>query len=65
MDVYAETPDQWRIEAIAGNQNQQKTVASTTSFYQDFYGGPTSQGVNPALYPMVPDLEWDSRVTIG
>ena len=65
VDVYAETPDQWRIEAIAGNQNQQKTVASTTSFYQDFYGGPTSQGVNPALYPMVPDLEWDSRVTIG
>ena len=65
VDVYAETPDQWRIEAIAGNQNQQKTVASTTSFYQDSYGGPTSQAVNPALYPMVPDLEWDSRVTIG
>ena len=65
VDVYAETPDQWRIDAVAGNQNQQKTVASTTSFYQDSYGGPTSQGVNPALYPMVPDLEWDSRVTIG
>jgi hypothetical protein len=65
VDVYAETPDQWRIDAVAGNQNQQKTVTSTTSFYQDFYGGPTSQGVNPALYPMVPDLEWDSRVTIG
>ncbi|MDP7518906.1 MAG: hypothetical protein QF438_02005, partial [Phycisphaerales bacterium] len=65
VDVYAETPDQWRIDAVAGNQNQQKTVTSTTSFYQDSYGGPTSQGVNPALYPMVPDLEWDSRVTIG
>jgi hypothetical protein len=65
VDVYVETPDQWRVDAVAGNSSQQKTVASTTSFYQDSYGGPTSQGVNPAFYPLAPDLRWDSRVTIG
>jgi hypothetical protein len=42
-----------------------KIVASTTSFYQNAAGGPTSQSIDPALYPKVPDLEWDSRVTIG
>ncbi|MCH2140345.1 MAG: hypothetical protein MK100_04845 [Phycisphaerales bacterium] len=65
VDVYAETPAGWRIDAVAGNANQQKTVASTTSFYQDGYGGPTSQDVNPDFYPLAPELEWDSRVTIG
>jgi len=65
VDVYAEIPDGWRIDAVAGNSNQQKTVASTTAFYQDGYGGPTSQGVNPDFYALAPDLEWDSRVTIG
>lgn len=65
VDVYVETPDQWRVDAVAGNQIQQKTMASTTSFYQDTYGGPTSMDVNPAFYPLAPDLQWDSRVTIG
>ncbi len=65
VDIYAEIPEGWRIDAVAGNSLQQKTVATTTSFYQDPYGGPTSQDINPSLYPLVPDLPWDSRVTIG
>jgi hypothetical protein len=65
VDVYAELPTGWRLDAVAGNSLQQKTVASSTSFYQDGYGGPTSQEVNPDFYPLAPDLEWDSRVTIG
>ncbi len=65
VDVYVEVPANWRVDAVAGNQDQQKTVASTTSFYQDPYGGPTSMGINPDFYPLAPDLEWDSRVTIG
>lgn len=65
VDVYVEVPVDWRVDAVAGNQAQQKTVASSTTFYQDPYGGPTSQQVNPDFYPMAPDLEWDSRVTIG
>jgi hypothetical protein len=65
VDIFVETPADWRIDAVAGNSNQQKTVASTTSFYQDSYGGPTSSEVNPDFYALAPDLEWDSRVTIG
>jgi hypothetical protein len=65
IDVYAQMPAGWRLDAVAGNSDQQKTVACSTSFYQDAYGGPTSIDVNSAFYPTVPDLEWDSRVTIG
>ena len=65
IDVFAQMPAGWRLDAVAGNSDQQKTVACSTSFYQDGYGGPTSLDVNPAFYEMIPDLEWDSRVTIG
>ena len=65
VDVFAQMPLGWRLDAVAGNQDQQKTVACSTSFYQDGFGGPTSIDVNPAFYEMAPDLEWDSRVTIG
>jgi hypothetical protein len=65
VDVYVEVPANFRIDAVAGNPDQQKTVATTTTFYQDQLGGATSQHINPAFFPMAPDLEWDSRVTIG
>jgi hypothetical protein len=65
VDVFAELPEDWRLDAVAGNSLQQKTVASTTSFFQSAFGGPTSVEVNPDFYPMAADLEWDSRVTIG
>ncbi len=65
VDVYAQIPESWRLDAVAGNSLQQKTIATTTSFYQDVYGGPTSAQVNPDFYPLAPDLRWDSRVTIG
>ncbi len=65
VDIYAQIPGDWRLDAVAGNLLQQKTIATTTSFYQDTYGGPTSAQVNPDFYPLAPDLRWDSRVTIG
>ena len=65
VDVYLELPFDWRLDAVAGNSEQHKTVASTTMFYQDALGGATSQQINPAFFPMAPDLEWDSRITIG
>ena len=65
IDVFAELPAGWRLDAVAGNSAQQKTIACSTSFYQDGYGGPTSLDVNPEFYELAPDLEWDSRVTIG
>ncbi|MDP7071246.1 MAG: hypothetical protein QF561_07885, partial [Phycisphaerales bacterium] len=65
IDVFADMPAGWRLDAVAGNSAQQKTIACSTSFYQDGYGGPTSLDVNPEFYELAPDLEWDSRVTIG
>ena len=65
VDVYAHLSDGCRLDAVAGDANQQKMVSTTSSFYQNPYGGPTSQDVNPLLFPTFPDLEYDSFVTIG
>ena len=65
IDIFAMVGAGERLDAVAGNSTQLKTVYSTEGFYQNSYGGPTSQSVNPAFYPLVPDLQWDSRVTIG
>ncbi len=65
VDIFVDLPAGWRLDAVAGNEAQQKTLTSSTSFYQDGYGGPTSLGVNPEFYELAPDLEWDSRVGIG
>jgi hypothetical protein len=36
------------------------------SFYQHTaFGGPTSQSINSAFFPLAPSLEWDSYVSIG
>ena len=65
VDVFAVMGETERLDAVAGNANQQKTIESTGGFWQSSVGGPTSQDVNPAFYPLEPTLEWDSRVTIG
>ena len=65
VDVYAHLSDGCRLDAVAGDANQQKMISTTSSFYQNPYGGPTSQDVNPLLFPTFPDLEFDSFVTIG
>jgi hypothetical protein len=65
VDVYAAVPEGMRVDAVAGNNLQQKMITSTHGFYQHSNGGPTSVDINPYFYEFVPDLEWDSRVTIG
>jgi len=65
VDFYALLGNGERLDAVAGNANQQKTVSSSQGFWQSGYGGPTSVEVNPAFYPLAPELRWDSRVTIG
>ena len=56
-----------RIESVFGNSQSPLTIKprSGRSFYQNPYGGPTSQYINPAFLPLIPSLEWDSFVTIG
>ncbi len=65
IDIYAMMGAGERLDAVAGNSIQQKVVSSSHGFYQNGYGGGTSQDVNPAFYPLAPDLVYDSRVTIG
>ena len=65
VDVYAAVAQGSRVDAVAGNNAQQKLISSSAGFYQDANGGPTSVEINPNFYSFVPDLEWDSRVTIG
>ena len=65
VDVYAILDDGCRLDAVAGDVNQQKMITTTTSFYQNPYGGPTSTSINPLLFGTFPDLEFDSFVTIG
>ncbi|MBG79247.1 MAG: hypothetical protein CMJ39_00880 [Phycisphaerae bacterium] len=63
--VYIVLDEGSRVDAVAGNALQNKLLTASSGFYQDPAGGPTSQSINPSFYDFVPDLEWDSRVTIG
>ena len=54
-----------QLISVFGTAASPLSVASSTSFYQDANGGPTSGGSNPLLFPGFPNLEWDSFVTIG
>ena len=65
IDIFAHMGAGERIDAVAGTQTQLKTIYSDQGFWQSAYGGPTSTNINPAFYDIVPDLRYDSRVTIG
>jgi MYXO-CTERM domain-containing protein len=65
--VYAELDAGNRLDAVYGNSatNMSMTYHDGASAYQNSLGGPTSQSINPAFFPLAPSLEWDSYVTIG
>ncbi len=65
IDMYVITGEGGRLDAVAGTGAMTKMLASSGDFYQNFIGGAESTSVNPNLYSQFPDLEWDSRVTIG
>ena len=65
VDVFAAIDQGSRVDAVFGNASQQKVISSSSGFYQDANGGPASVDINPGFYQFVPDLEWDSRITIG
>ena len=64
-DLFVVVGQGGRLDAVAGTGELTKMLSTSGDFYQNGYGGPTSADVNPAFYPIEPDLEWDSRVTIG
>ena len=65
VDVFTVLNQGERLDAVAGDVQQPKMVSTSTSFYQNTFGGPTSQSINPALFDTFPDLRYDSFVTIG
>ena len=54
-----------RLDAVAGNQEQDLRLTSTGSFYQNSFGGAYSTDINAAFFSIAPSLEFDSFVTIG
>jgi hypothetical protein len=64
-DLWVVVGEGARIDVMAGTSSQSKVLSSNGTFYQDVFGGPTSTSINPAFFPTIPDLQWDSRVTIG
>ncbi len=65
VDLYVTAPENWRVDAVAGNSANEKTLTASEGFYQNSNGGPLSTDVNPSFYEFDSNLEWDSRVTIG
>jgi hypothetical protein len=65
--VYAELDSGNRLDAVYGNQeyNMRLEYLDGAIAYQNALGGPTSQAINSAFFPVMPDLEWDSYFTIG
>lgn len=65
VDLFVIVGEGGRVDAVAGTNDQTKMLTCSGDFYQNTFGGPTSMEINPAFYGIEPDLEWDSRVTIG
>ncbi|MDP7008769.1 MAG: hypothetical protein QGI78_04270 [Phycisphaerales bacterium] len=54
-----------RLDAVFGNADNVLTIDSDGGFFQSDFGDAVSTGINPAFYPLAPDLVYDSWVTIG
>ena len=64
--LYAEFSDATdQLNAVFGDTQSDLYIRSTNGFYQNAFGGPTSQNINPAFFDIFPSLEYDSWVTIG
>ncbi len=54
-----------QLNAVFGDTQSDLYIRSTDGFYQNPFGGPTNQNINPAFFPVFPSLYYDSWVTIG
>jgi hypothetical protein len=65
VDVIAVLDADNRLDAVAGNGDQQKLITSSGGFYQNSFCGGTSLENNEGFWPLQPSMEFDSFVTIG
>ena len=53
------------LSSVVGEDGLETYINTSTSFYQDPFGGALGQVINPILFGIQPALEYDSYVTIG
>lgn len=64
--VYANftNPDD-QLSAVFAQDGNPLSIASTSPFYQNENGGAFANEINPTLFAVIPELAYDSWVTIG
>ena len=64
--VYVTTPNETDfVSAIAGDELNPSFLRTSTSFYQNASGGLTADLINPLFFTLIPELAYDSWLTIG
>lgn len=65
--MYIQVPNATDVlSAVTGDNINPTYIRSTQSFYQSpLVSGVTPNGINPAFFPVFPELTYDSWVTIG
>lgn len=53
------------LSSVVGEDGIETYINTTTSFYQDPFGGALGQVINPILFGIAPQLPYDSWITIG
>ncbi len=64
--LYAVLPNETDfLSAVKGEGAEPLNITTTTSFYQDPNGGADGTNINSLFFQFVPELQYDSWVTIG
>lgn len=63
--VYAEIPANYEMQIIYGDFLTAMSFTSSSQFYQNINGGPTAVSINSSQVALIPELGYDSWITVG
>ncbi|MBL7944167.1 MAG: hypothetical protein JNM00_15460 [Flavobacteriales bacterium] len=63
--VYASFPENFELQLLFGSSITPMNLDATGIFYQHPEGGPTTLDINTGLFGLLPELAYDSWLTIG
>ena len=63
--VFAVVQEGDSLLEVSGSSDNPMYWAAASQFYQNAFGGPTSMDIDPADFGILPDLAFDSWMTIG
>ena len=64
--VYLTVPNAGdQVTSFTGNDEYPISLTTTTSFYQNVFGGVTPMDISSGALSLVPELAYDSWVTVG